>query len=76
MINVYDLNAEERKAMNIEELPSSLLRAVEELESDQLLQDAIGADIYNAFRRVKLEEWDEYRTNVMDWEVERYLETI
>ena len=75
-INVYDLNAEERKAMNIEELPSSLLRAVEELESDQLLQDAIGADIYNAFRRVKLEEWDEYRTNVMDWEVERYLETI
>ena len=74
-INVYKLTEEERKQSNIDELPSSLLRALEELEKDKVLKDALGPFIYTAFRRAKLEEWDEYRTHVMDWEVERFLET-
>ena len=74
-INVYKLTEEERKQSNIDELPSSLLRALEELDKDKVLKDALGPFIYTAFRRAKLEEWDDYRTHVMDWEVERFLET-
>jgi glutamine synthetase len=38
------------------------------------LQDALGPVIYEAFRRAKWAEIEEYRMRVTDWEVERYLE--
>jgi len=74
-INVYELNAAERKELGISELPGSLIGALEELEKDDLLKDTLGETAYQAFRRAKLEEWEEYRIKVMDWELEHYLET-
>ena len=75
-INVYDLTAEERKALNISELPGSLMAALEELDKDELLKETLGESIYESFVRAKKAEWEEYRIKVMDWEIERYLETI
>jgi glutamine synthetase len=45
-----------------------------ELEQDKVLQDALGTLIYEAFRRAKWAEVEDYRMRVTDWEVERYLE--
>jgi len=45
------------------------------LDHDEVLKNALGDEIYTAFRRAKLEEWDEYRIHVTDWEVENYLES-
>jgi glutamine synthetase len=45
-----------------------------ELEGDSVLRAALGESAYEAFRRAKWEEWNEYRIAVADWEVERYLE--
>jgi glutamine synthetase len=73
-INVYYLTPEERKAMNIEELPGSLAEAMRELDGDKVLQDALGEVIYEAFTRAKWAEIEEYRMNVTDWELDRYLE--
>ncbi|NPV75900.1 MAG: glutamine synthetase [Anaerolineae bacterium] len=75
-VNVYDLDAEERKQMGITDLPGSLREALNELENDEVVKNALGKDIYEIFTRAKWEEWNEYRTRVMDWEVEQYLETI
>jgi glutamine synthetase len=74
-INVYELTREDRKAKNVSELPGSLLEALSELEKDTLIRNALGENIYSAFVRAKTEEWETYRLHVMDWEVERYLET-
>ncbi|MDD2695635.1 MAG: type I glutamate--ammonia ligase [Anaerolineales bacterium] len=74
-VNVYHLTAEERAAMNIPELPGSLAEALRALAGDRVLQEAMGATIYEAFDRAKWEEVEEYRMKVTDWEVERYLET-
>jgi glutamine synthetase len=74
-INVYELSLDERKAKNVTELPGSLLEALSELKKDTLIKDSLGDSIYAAFRRAKMEEWETYRLRVMDWEVERYLET-
>ena len=60
--------------MNLTELPGSLAEALRELEADSVLKDALGPVTYEAFRRAKWAEVDEYRTRVTDWEVERYLE--
>jgi len=39
-----------------------------------VLKNALGTDVYTAFRRAKLEECEDYRIHVTDWEVEKYLE--
>jgi len=74
-INIYELNEEVRKNMEIIELPSSLDAALDELNQDALLKTALGNEIYSAFRRAKLEECENYRIHVTDWEVEQYLES-
>ncbi|MRR30371.1 type I glutamate--ammonia ligase, partial [bacterium] len=73
-INVYHLTEEERKKMKIASLPGSLAEALGELSRDIVIQEALGSTIYDAFTRAKWAEWDEFRINVTDWEVERYLE--
>jgi len=73
-VNVYHLVEEERAKMGIASLPGSLGEALIELDSDKILQEALGPTTYEAFKRAKLAERDEYRTAVTDWEVERYLE--
>jgi len=73
-VNVYHLTPEERSALDINELPGSLAEALRELDKDQLLKEALGPIIYEAFHRAKWAEVEEYRMKVTDWEVERYLE--
>ena len=73
-VNVYELTLEEREAQSIQQLPGSLSEALEELEGDTVLQQALGPTIFNVFTRAKQAEWNEYITRVTDWEIERYLE--
>jgi glutamine synthetase len=68
------LTPEERSEKNIEELPGSLAEALNLLDEDTVLQDALSHETYEAFRRAKWAEIEEYRMRVTDWEVERYLE--
>ncbi len=74
-IDIYHLTREERAAMNIEELPASLAEALHALEGDPVIQEALGTDMYETFRRAKWAEVEDYRIKVSDWEVDRYLET-
>jgi glutamine synthetase len=74
-INLYELTKNERTEMGVGELPGSLAEALTELDKDEVLKSALGANIYEAFTRAKLAEWDDYRLHVTDYEVERYLET-
>ncbi|MBL7163558.1 MAG: type I glutamate--ammonia ligase [Anaerolineales bacterium] len=73
-VNIYQLTPEERAARDIDELPSSLADALRELEGDSVLKETLGSQMYEAFWRAKWAEVEEYRTTVMDWEVNRYLE--
>ncbi len=74
-INVYHLDEDERAKMGIASLPGSLSEALAELEKDRVVRSALGENIYEAFTRAKRDEWDAFRINVTDWEVEHYLET-
>ncbi|HET9591274.1 MAG TPA: type I glutamate--ammonia ligase [Anaerolineales bacterium] len=74
-VNLYHLDAKERKKLGVGELPGSLAESLTELSKDKVLVDALGPVAYEAFNRAKWEEWDEYRIHVTDYEIERYLET-
>ena len=73
-INVYDLGPERRNELGVAELPGSLIEALDELDKNTVVKDALGPVAYQAFRRAKLAEWTSYITTVTDWEVSRYLE--
>jgi glutamine synthetase len=74
-VNVYELTQADRKRLKVDNLPGSLAEALVELDKDPVIKDALGSTIYEAFVRSRKAEWEEYRINVSDWEVEHYLET-
>jgi len=71
--NVYVMSLEERKRRGIDTLPSSLYEAVQLTEKSELVRKALGEHVFNAFIQNKMIEWDEYRTQVTEWEIKRYL---
>lgn len=71
--NIYAMSAEERHAVGIEDLPSTLHNAVKELRRDNVIKDALGTHIYPSFIEAKTLEWASYAQSVSVWEVENYL---
>jgi len=61
-------------AKGIKELPGTLGEAIDELEKDSVVAEALGDHVMSHYVEAKRAEWDEYRTQVSDWEVEKYLE--
>ena len=60
--------------MGVLELPGSLAEALREFEHDEIIKEALGSAITEAFGRAKWSEVEESRMKVTDWELERYLE--
>lgn len=73
-LNIYEMKADELAELGISQLPGSLAEALAELDADAVIKDCLGEEAFMAFLRAKQSEWDAYRTQVMDWEVETYLE--
>lgn len=71
--NLYDMSDEERIADGIDSLPGSLEEAMIEFQKDPFIKEALGEHVYEKYTEGKLREWDKYRTNVTEWEVNRYL---
>ncbi|MGM0591403.1 MAG: type I glutamate--ammonia ligase, partial [Halobacteriota archaeon] len=74
--NIYEFDEAKRKEYGIETLPSNLGEALESLKADETVQDALGEHIYEKFVEAKTQEYDEYRIDVSQWELDRYLETF
>jgi glutamine synthetase len=72
-VNLYELSPEELKAEGIGILPQNLHEALQALEQDTLLCDALGP-VAGEFLRLKHMEWVEYMRHVSDWELKSYLE--
>ncbi|MBI4552310.1 MAG: type III glutamate--ammonia ligase [Candidatus Latescibacteria bacterium] len=71
--NLYEVPVETLKREGIELLPSTLDEALDELEQDEVILDAMGRDYAQAYIRVKRDEWKRYHNSVSAWEVENYL---
>jgi glutamine synthetase len=69
--DLYGLDAPALDAW--ETLPGSLGEALEDLESDLLIREALGDHVYQRFIAAKRREWNDYRISVSQWEVDRYL---
>ena len=72
--SLFEMDRATIAAKSIRELPGTLGEALDELERDEVIREALGDHVYSHFIEGKRAEWDEYRTQVSDWEVERYLD--
>ena len=71
--NVYEMTNEERRERGIGTLPASLLEAIMLAEKSEVVHKALGDHVFDAFIKNKKIEWDQYRTQVTDYELKRYL---
>jgi glutamine synthetase len=71
--NVYEMREEERIKRGIETLPASLLEAILLTEQSDLVRKALGDHVFNAFIQNKKIEWDRYRSQVTEYELNKYL---
>ncbi|MFW5981649.1 MAG: type I glutamate--ammonia ligase [Halanaerobiaceae bacterium] len=71
--DIFSMSEEERFNHGIESLPGDIMEAVNYLSQDKLIRETLGGHIYEHFVEAKIIEWDIYRTQVHDWELEQYL---
>jgi glutamine synthetase len=73
-INLYDLSTAELKKLGIGVLPQDLNEALNALEKDEVIREALGDGLTSEFISLKRMEWVDYMRHVSDWEVNRYVE--
>lgn len=74
--NVFNLSEEEMKKLQIEAIPGDLGEAIEELKKDTFIQKVLGEHVYQKYIEAKEKEWETYKMQVTDWELEEYLYKI
>jgi glutamine synthetase len=72
--NLYHFTEEDLKRRNVTTLPATLGEAVEEMQKDAVVRDALGEHIFQHLVEAQKQEWDAFRKHVSSWERERYLE--
>ena len=74
--NVYEMPPEERAALGIGQLPGDLSEAIELAESSDLVRRALGDHVFEKFIENKKIEWQNYRCQVTEYELARYLPVL
>jgi glutamine synthetase len=70
------MSDDERRAEGISILPDSLSEALDEMERSELVAEALGEHVFEWFIRNKRAEWLEYKTQVSQFELDRYLHRL
>ncbi|WP_152185921.1 type I glutamate--ammonia ligase [Segeticoccus rhizosphaerae] len=74
--DVWSLTDGERRALGIDPLPLSLNEAIERMEDSELVAETLGEHVFDFFLRNKRAEWDDYRSQVTPFELQRYLRSL
>ncbi|MCK5628313.1 glutamine synthetase [Candidatus Bathyarchaeota archaeon] len=75
-LNVYNMDYEERKCRGLISLPESLKEALDEMEKSELVKETLGELAFENYLIEKRKEWDIYRTQVSQWEIDRYIRRL
>jgi len=74
--NIFEMDRIEKAALHIESLPLDLYEATKELEKDAFIRDVLGEHVSEKYIEAKFKEWEDYRIQVTEWEIEEYLYRI
>jgi len=71
--NVYEMTDQEREKRGIGILPASLLEAILLTEKSEVVRQSLGEHVFEAFIQNKKIEWNQYRAQVTEYELKKYL---
>ena len=74
--DIFEMDEKRRAESGIDSLPGNLGEAIACTESSKLVREALGDHIFEQFLANKKIEWDQYRTQVTTWELEKYLPVL
>jgi len=71
--NIFAMSQREKKRLRITQLPANLSEALDNLEKDKVVQEALGDHVYTHYLEAKRQEWADYISQIHPWETHRYL---
>ncbi|MCW3010441.1 MAG: glutamine synthetase [Solirubrobacterales bacterium] len=74
--NLYHLAPDDRRRLGIEQLPETLGEAIELTAESELVLRTFGEHMFNRYVEIKRQEWEDYRVQVTQWELARYLPVL
>jgi glutamine synthetase len=74
--DVWNMTDAERRALGYRSLPSSLDRAVSLMEESELVAETLGEQVFNYVLLNKRKDWQDYRAQVTQYELESNLEIL
>ena len=70
--NLYELTEMEREKRQIKSLPGNLHEALHHCKRGSLAREVLGSSMVDNYLALKYAEYDDYRLQVTQWEMERY----
>jgi glutamine synthetase len=74
--NLHKLSPQDLLAQGIRSLPGNLNDAIDVMEGSELVAEALGDHVFEWFIRNKRSEWADYKTQVSQFELDRYLPAL
>lgn len=71
--NIFTMSQREKRRLKIRQLPPDLSSALDALEKDKVILEALGEHVASHYLHAKRREWADYISHVHPWETERYL---
>jgi glutamine synthetase len=75
-LDVYLMSDEERAGHGVVCLPDSLYAAIEVTSESELVRKTFGDTLFEKFIENKRIEWDNYRVQVTQYEIAKYLPVL
>ena len=74
--NIFKMSNDELDAAGIYTLPGTLGDAIDKFEASELMKEVLGEHIHSFYVKNKRAEWDDYRLQVSEWELDKYLPNV
>jgi glutamine synthetase len=74
--NIFQMSVRDKRRHKVSGLPTTLREALDDLEKDPVIREALGEHAHDQFLDAKRAEWRAYAATVHPWELERYLEMV
>lgn len=72
--NVYQFDDASLTERNIEILPTSLQEALDSMKKSKVMQEVLGDHLFERYIAIKTKEWNEFKTYLTSWELDRYMD--
>lgn len=75
-VNLFALTPKEKDDLGVKNLPADLKEAIDTFKESKLMKETFGTHIFEKFIELKMEEWQDYKSFVTQWELNRYMKIV